>query len=73
MTDARYLTEEQTRRLKSLMVGAGYGVESMALAMNMSRPTFSARLNGRQDFTKSEMELFASLVSEKPQAIFFAA
>lgn len=68
-----YLTEEQSRRLKAKIVNAGLDIGTVADKMNMSRPTLSNRINGKSDFTRSEMEEFASILNEKPQDIFFAA
>ena len=67
-----YLTEKESRKLKALIVGAGLDIGTVALKMNMSRPTLSARINGKTDFTRSEMESFASILNEKPENIFFA-
>jgi uncharacterized protein YwlG (UPF0340 family) len=68
-----YLTEKESRKIKSLIVNAGLDIGAVAIKMNMSRPTLSARINGKTDFTRSEMELFANIVNEKPENIFFAA
>jgi len=67
-----YLTEKESRKLRALIVGAGLDIGSIALKMNMSRPTLSARINGKTDFTRSEMEAFANILNEKPEDIFFA-
>lgn len=68
-----YLTEAESRKLKALIVNAGLDIGTIAVKMNMSRPTLSTRINGRTDFTRSEMELFAKILNEKPENIFFAA
>jgi len=68
-----YLTEKESRKLKALIVNAGFDIGMVAIKMNMSRPTLSTRINGKTDFTRSEMELFASIFNEKPENIFFAA
>jgi len=68
-----YLTEQESRKLKALIVNAGLDIGTVAIKMNMSRPTLSTRINGKTDFTRSEMELFASIFNVKPESIFFAA
>lgn len=47
-------------------------MDEIAKEMNISRPTLSARINGKRDFSREEMEKFAMIVGEKPQNIFFA-
>lgn len=68
-----YLTQNESRKLKSKLVDAGLDIGTMAKKMNMSRSTLSARINGKRDFTKAEMELFAAILNVRPQDIFFAA
>ncbi|MDR2513772.1 MAG: helix-turn-helix transcriptional regulator [Christensenellaceae bacterium] len=73
MSAHAYLTEGQSRSLKAKLVDAGLDIGTMAEKMGMSRATLSARINGKTDFTRSEMEAFASVLNARPQDIFFAA
>lgn len=68
-----YLTEEEVRRLKSLIVNVGLNIGVVAIKMNMSRSTLSAKINGKADFTRSEMERFAEVIGSPPNEIFFVA
>lgn len=68
-----YLTEEEVRRLKSLIVNVGLNIGAVAIKMNMSRSTLSAKINGKADFTRSEMERFAEVIGSPPNEIFFVA
>jgi len=67
-----YLSKAMSARLKGLLIGAGHTTESFARQMGLSRATLSHRINGKSDFTKSEMEAFARIVQQDPQQIFFA-
>ncbi len=67
-----YLTEMEARKLKASIVEAGLDIGELAQKMQMSRSTLSARINGKTDFTRSEMENFASIVGKSPSEIFFA-
>lgn len=51
-----YMNQEDTRRIKAAIVGAGYTMESLSKALKKSRATLSSRINGKTDFSKSEME-----------------
>jgi transcriptional regulator with XRE-family HTH domain len=73
MIGERYLSERQSNFLKSLIKREGLEIGSMAQKMGISRNSLSMKLNGRTDFSRKEMELFACLVKEEPQQIFFAA
>lgn len=68
-----YLTEKESRKLKALIVNAGFGIGIVAGKMGMSRATLSSRINGKTDFTRNEMERFAEIINGNPNDIFFAA
>lgn len=65
-----YLTKTESNRIKGLIVCAGYNIATLAEKMQMTRPTLSAKINGKVDFTKSEMESLANAISMKPEEIF---
>lgn len=71
MQKEKYLTENETNSIKSLIVKKGLDIGLVAKKMNMSRATLSSRVNGKTDFTRSEMEQFAKIISAKPEMIFF--
>jgi len=73
MSAYTFISKEQSCKLKALIIGAGLNIGIMADKMNMSRPTLSIRINGKVDFSKSEMERFAEILNCKPETIFFAA
>jgi len=68
----KYVTVEQSRRLKAKIINAGLDIGIVAKKMGISRATLSSRVNGKTDFSRSEMEHFAEILMEKPQDIFFA-
>ncbi len=68
-----YLTEADTRRIRGAIVGAGYSIATAADAIGMSRATLSAKVNGRSDFSRSEMESLARLLGVSPYKIFLPA
>lgn len=65
-----YLSDEDTRRIKAALVSAGYTIASAASALGLSRVTLSAKVNGKSDFSRSEMEAFARLLHLSPSEIF---
>lgn len=67
-----YLTTSETRYIKSVIVGAGYNISSLASAIGMGREILSARINGKTDFSRHEMTDIAKVLNKKPQDIFFA-
>lgn len=67
----QFLDERMERKLKSLIVNSGKTMEQVAKEMHMSRPTLSKKINGKQDFSFSEMKAFAKSVEENPVKIFF--
>jgi transcriptional regulator with XRE-family HTH domain len=73
MGGGKFLSEQQSNFLKSLIMREGLEIGSMAQKMGISRSSLSMKLNGRADFSRKEMESFAIIVKEKPQQIFFAA
>lgn len=68
-----YMRAEDTRRFNGFMVAAGYNIGRLAKEIGMSRATLSSRINGKSDFTRSEMEEIAAILGRSPEEIFFAA
>ena len=71
MKNIPYIDIEMSRRLRSLLVSKGLTLREMSKKMGMSRPTLSTKINGKTDFTRTEMELFATILGKKPRDIFF--
>ena len=71
MRSYTFLPKELSCQLRGLIIASGLDLTSMANKMNMSRQTLAHRLNGKIDFTKTEMETFASILKVKPDEIFF--
>lgn len=69
----QYMNEEDTRRLKSYIVAAGYNITSLAKRINMGRECLSSRINGKIDFGRSEMMEIATVLGESPEKIFFGS
>lgn len=69
----KYMEPEDIRRFNSLLVAKGYNIGSLAKAIGMSRATLSSRINGKTDFSRSEMEKIAKALDSRPEKIFFAA
>ena len=67
-----YMTVSETNHLKAMIVGAGYNITSLASAIGMGREILSARINGRTDFSRHEMNDIAKVLKRNPQDIFFA-
>lgn len=65
-----YMSEEDTRRFKSYMVGAGFSIKSLAENIGMARESLSARINGKVDFSRNEMINIAALFKKAPEEIF---
>ena len=65
-----YLSTSETRYIKSVIVGAGYNITSLANAVGMGREILSARINGKTDFSRHEMNDIAKVLNKKPQDIF---
>jgi len=66
-----FISQEDSRKLKALIVENGLSIERVAKIMGMGRPTLSTRINGKTDFTRKEMEFFANIVGHNPATIFF--
>ena len=66
-----YMTEENTRKVKSYIVGAGYTISSLLKAIGMTRESLSSRVNGKTDFSRREMSAIADKLGKKPEEIFF--
>ena len=53
------------------MVGANYNITSLADAIGMTRGSLSARLNGKIDFSRFEMQSIAEKLNISPETLFF--
>ena len=51
--EVEYMTEDESNRVKSYIVGAGYNITSLAKAINMSREMLSNRISGKVDFGRT--------------------
>lgn len=62
----RYLLEYEIKR-------HGYTIATFCAALGMSRSAFSKKINGKSEFTRSEIETIVKLLGiENPTPIFFA-
>lgn len=68
----KYLSDSQKRKILSHVVNAGYNITTLAKAIGMTRESLSARMNGKVDFSRTEMESISACLEEKPEDIFFA-
>lgn len=66
-----YLSTDETNHIKSVIVGAGYNITKLANAIGMGREILSARINGKTDFSRTEMNQIAKVLKKPPQDIFF--
>lgn len=66
----------EAQYLKAALVKEGMTQEKAAKALNLSPPTFNKKLNGKKEFTVSEVELLyrllPSMTKEDVMHIFFA-
>lgn len=59
--------------LKIEMIRSGYTAETLSKALCMNRSTFSRKINGRAQFTQSEIAKIISILHiDNPSPIFFA-
>lgn len=72
MKEYTYMTEEESNRVKGMIVSAGYNITSLAEKIGMSREMLSMRLSGRVDFGRGEMNHIAKVLKKPPATIFFA-
>lgn len=66
-----YMTTHEANRLKSYIVGAGYNITTLARAIGISRESLSARVSGKVDFGRTEMNDIARVLNVPAQEIFF--
>ena len=67
----RYLSISESNHIKSIIVGAGYNITTLANAIGMGREILSKRINGKTDFSRNEMINIAKVLKQSPQNIFF--
>ncbi len=67
----KYMNDEDMRRFKMYMAAAGCTITSLAKRVDMGREVLSTRVNGKTDFSRSEMIKIASVLGERPEKIFF--
>lgn len=67
-----YMSKDDIRRFNSYMVKAGYNITTLAQTLKMSRNKLSSRVNGRTDWTRTEMEAVGQALHESPRVIFYA-
>lgn len=68
----KYLSDFQKRKIMSHVVNGGYNITTLAKAIGMTRESLSSRINGKIDFSRTEMETISECLQEKPENIFFA-
>lgn len=66
-----YMTPDDTNRFKAYMVRAGYNITTLAQATDTSRECLSARISGKVDFGRSEMNKIAKVLKVSPEILFF--
>lgn len=72
MGRASCMSEHDIKRFKSYMAGAGFNISTLAHAIGMKRESLSNRINGKIDFSRSEMIIISKKLQALPQEIFFA-
>ena len=68
----KYMSDSQKRKIMSRIVNGGYNITTLAKAIGMTRESLSSRINGKIDFSRTEMEAISVCLKEKPEHIFFA-
>ncbi len=68
----KYLSDSQKRKIMSCVVHKGFNITTLARAIGMTRESLSSRMNGKIDFSRTEMEAIAVCLNETPENIFFA-
>ena len=68
----RLMTDQMVNKLKGEIVAGGYTISSLADSLEISRNTLSAKVNGKVDFTRQDMERIAQRLGKPPETIFFA-
>ena len=58
-------------KLKSAMVESNYTQIKLAKEINICTPCFSKKINGKRDFTESEMIAICKALKKEPTDIFF--
>ncbi len=66
-----YLLEEDSRRIKAAIVSKGLNIKMLAEKAGSTRATLSNKINGKTEFTRSEMEAIAKILNTSPQTLFF--
>ena len=70
--EKKLMSESEIRKFKALMIRSGFvSVVKLAEAMGLRREKLSRKINGRDDWSKSEMEIVGKLFNEDPKDIFF--
>jgi hypothetical protein len=68
----KYMSEEEVRHFKILMFKRGYkSIVKLAGAMGMTRNALSRKINGKSDWSRTEMEMVGKLFDKDPANIFF--
>lgn len=68
----RFMSNMEIRRFKALMVKKGFvSISALARVMGCRREALSRKINGRSDWSRSEMEAVARLFDENPKKVFF--
>ncbi len=68
----KYMTLNETRKIKACFAEAGYSIASIAPKAKMTRETLSSRVNGKTDFLRSEMIRIAKILNKRPEEIFLS-
>lgn len=65
------MSEKEVNRFKSYMAGSGHNISTLANAIGMKRENLSNRINGKIDFSRTEMSKISIELKASPQEIFF--